>query len=324
MIAYEVAGSEQKYAWCRNRSDEPFDWITLFPDRALETILHGDCRRAIEEALERDRPDAVGAVGYARPESMAAARWARRRGLPSILMSESQQIDRPHVWWKELIKKQRLRWFDAALVGGPPHRDYLVQLGMPPSRIALGYNAVDNDYFASAATSWRRSRNGRSGLPPVPYFLAVSRFVAEKNLVRLIKAFAAYRARCASQTAWDLVLCGDGPARAGLDQAIASSGCGTAIHCPGFLQYDALPRWYAHAGAFVLPSLSEPWGLVANEAAASGLPLLVSSRAGCASTLVPESGGMTGGQFDPLDVERDYGKVEMDGLAGRRGTRGNG
>ena len=84
LIAYEVAGSEQKYPWCRSRSDEPFEWITLFPDRALETILHGDCRLAIKEALDRDRPDAVGMVGYARPESMAArtvgtpARAARR------------------------------------------------------------------------------------------------------------------------------------------------------------------------------------------------------------------------------------------------------
>jgi glycosyltransferase involved in cell wall biosynthesis len=302
LIAYEVAGCEQKYPWCRSRSDEPFDWITLFPDGTLETIHRGDCRLAIEEALERDRPDAVGMVGYARPESMVAARWARRRGFPSILMSETQQIDRPHFWWKELIKKQRLRWFDAALVGGPPHRDYLVQLGMPPSRIALGYNAVDNDYFAAAATFWRQANNGRSGLPPASYFLAVSRFVAEKNLVRLIEAFAAYRARSDSQTAWDLVLCGDGPARSRLDQAIASSGCGTAIHFPGFLQYDALPRWYAHAGAFVLPSLSEPWGLVANEAAASGLPLVVSSRAGCAPTLVPEASRMSGTQFDPLDI----------------------
>jgi 1,2-diacylglycerol 3-alpha-glucosyltransferase len=302
LIAYEVAGSEQKYPWCRSRCDEPFEWKTLFPHRTLETIVHGDCCLAIKEALDRDRPDAVGMVGYARPESMAGARWARRRGLPSILMSESQQIDRPRVWWKELIKKQRLGWFDAATVGGPPHRDYLVQLGMPSSRIALGYNAVDNDYFSSAAAFWRRSQDGRSGLPNVPYFLAVSRFVSEKNLVRLIKAFATYRARCDVQTAWDLVVCGDGPERFRLEQAIASSGCAQAIHCPGFLQYDALPRWYAHAGAFVLPSLSEPWGLVANEAAASGLPLLVSSRAGCASTLVAGPRGTTGEQFDPFDI----------------------
>jgi 1,2-diacylglycerol 3-alpha-glucosyltransferase len=302
LIAYEVAGSEQRYPWCRSRSDEPFDWNTLFPHHTLETIPHSDCRLAIRGALDRDRPDAVGMVGYVRPESMVAARWARRRGLPSILMSESQQIDRPHVWWKELVKKTRLGWFDAALVGGPPHRDYLVQLGMPSRRIALGYNAVDNGYFAAAAGFWRKAEEGRSGLPPAPYFLAVSRFVPEKNLVRLIKAYAAYRARRNEQTAWDLVVCGDGPELSRLKQAIAASVAGPAIHCPGFLQSDALARWYAHAGAFVLPSLSEPWGLVVNEAAASGLPLLVSARAGCASTLVPGPRGTTGAQFDPLDI----------------------
>ena len=79
-------------------------------------------------------------------------------------MSESQEIDRPHVWWKELIKRRRLRWFDAALVGGPTHRDYLVQLGMPPARIALGYNAVDNDYFATAASHLAPSRERPFGL----------------------------------------------------------------------------------------------------------------------------------------------------------------
>ena len=94
-----------------------------------------------------------------------------------------------------------------------------------------------------------------------------------------------------------------GRLRPQLEQAIAESGCAAAIHRPGFLQSDALPRWYAHAGAFVLPSLSEPWGLVVNEAAASSLPLLVSSRAGCAPTLVPEPRGTTGSQFDPFDID---------------------
>ena len=113
-------------------------------------------------------PSAI--VGYARPESMAAARWASRQGVPSILMSESQQIDRPHVWWKELIKKQRVAWFDAALVGGPTHRDYLVQLGMPPERIALGYNAVDNDYFATAASSGARPTTAARACRAFPTF----------------------------------------------------------------------------------------------------------------------------------------------------------
>ncbi len=196
-----------------------------------------------------------------------------------------------------------MRQFDAALVGGPAHRDYLVDLGMPPDRIALGYNAVDNDYFATRANFWRDSPTGRSGLPDAPYFLTVCRFASEKNLVRLIRAFARYREQCNPLTAWDLVLCGDGPQAAEVQDAIGRTGSESVIHRPGFLQADSLSRYYAHAAAFVLPSLSEPWGLVVNEAAASGLPLLVSTRAGCSATLVPDPEGTTGGRFDPLDVE---------------------
>ena len=80
-----------------------------------------------------------------------------------------------------------------------------------------------------------------------------------------------------------------------------------------------LSRWYAHAGAFVLPSLSEPWGLVVNEAASTGLPLLVSNRAGCAPTLVPEPEATTGAQFDPLDIEEMMSEAHVVDLAhGRR------
>jgi glycosyltransferase involved in cell wall biosynthesis len=289
------------YPWSRSRHDEPFAWTTLFPDRILETIDPADCRQAMVACLERDRPDALGIVGYVRPESMAAAAWANSHHRPAILMSESHLVDRPRAWWKELIKKRRVRRFDAALVGGPVHRDYLATLGMPAKQVALGYNAVENGYFANQAHLWRQRSDGRAGLPTAPYFLTVCRFSPEKNLVRLVRAFAQYRQQCASGAAWDLVLCGDGPSRAEVDDAIARSGCEPAIHCPGFIQSPSLPRWYAHAGAFVLPSLSEPWGLVVNEAAASGIPLLVSTHAGCAPTLVPEPEGTTGSRFSPLD-----------------------
>jgi 1,2-diacylglycerol 3-alpha-glucosyltransferase len=303
LIAYEVAGQERRYPWKCDRAPELFEWITFFPDRVLEAIDADSCRRAIERALDRDRPDAVGIVGYVRPESMAAARWSRRRDRPAILMSESQAIDRPAIWWKEIVKRERLRYFDAALVGGPRHRDYLVGLGMPARQIALGYNAVDNDYFAKSARLWRENPAGRHGLPSARFLLTVCRFVPEKNLVRLITAFSRYRERTRSPEPWDLVLCGEGPDAGPVERAIVASGCAQAIHRPGFLQADLLPRYYAHAAAFVLPSLSEPWGLVANEAAASELPLVVSDRAGCAATLVPMPAGTTGCRFDPLDLD---------------------
>ncbi|MFO0889642.1 MAG: hypothetical protein U0790_10945 [Isosphaeraceae bacterium] len=106
----------------------------------------------------RDLPDVVCSVGYARPESMAAARWARSNGAASILMSESQAIDRPRTWWKERIKRRRLRFFDAAACHDARARDYLVELGMSAGRIALGYNAVDNAFYEERTTHWRSHR----------------------------------------------------------------------------------------------------------------------------------------------------------------------
>jgi glycosyltransferase involved in cell wall biosynthesis len=87
-----------------------------------------------------------------------------------------------------------------------------------------------------------------------------------------------------------------------VDEAVRRSGCADAIHRPGFLQADTLPRWYAAASAFVHPSLMEPWGLVVNEAAACSLPLLVSDRAGCVETMVHEGEASTGARFDPRDT----------------------
>ena len=303
LIGYELASRERLYPWTTSRSSEPFKWVTLFPNDAVESIPRAACVAAIEDALERDQPDVVGIVGYARPESTAALRWARRRGKLAILLSESQAIDRRRVWWKEALKARRVRGFDGALVGGPTHRDYLVGLGMAAERVALGYNAVDHDYFFGRVRQARAEGNSAE-IPILPYFLSVSRFASEKNLLMLINAYASYCRLVGRRVAWRLVLCGDGPERPAIERAIHNSGYADLIILPGFLQADALTRWYAFASAFVLASRSEPWGLVANEAAAASLPLLISDRAGCADTLVVEGGAnQTGRQFDPTRVE---------------------
>ena len=181
LIAYEMAAAEQIYPWQRPGQAESFDWITFFPERTLETLTARDCATAIVQALDRDQPDAVGVIGYARPESMAAARWVRRNRQIALLMSESQAVDRPRTWWKELIKRRRLRLFDAALVGGPRHRDYLIDLGMPAHRIALGYNAVDNAFYRKRAKFWHDHPEGKEGLPAASFFLTVCRFAPREE-----------------------------------------------------------------------------------------------------------------------------------------------
>jgi glycosyltransferase involved in cell wall biosynthesis len=303
LIAYETAGAQELYPWRPPREREPFAWVTLFPGGVLEEIPGADCARAMWQALDRDRPDALGVVGYVRPESMAMLGWARANGRPTVLMSESQAVDHRRVWWKEAVKRRRVRQFSAGLVGGPRHRDYLASLGLPAERVCLGYNAVDGAAFAAQADAYRRDPNVRQGLPDRPYFLAVSRFAPEKNLPALVRAYARYRRDAGAGTAWDLALCGGGPSADAVGAAVAASGFAGSIHRPGFLQAGELARWYAFAAAFVHPAVSEPWGLVVNEAAACGLPLLVSDRAGCAETFVPEGPGSTGRTFDPRDEE---------------------
>jgi glycosyltransferase involved in cell wall biosynthesis len=72
------------------------------------------------------------------------------------------------------------------------------------------------------------------------------------------------------------------------------------VFFPGFRQIGELRAIYAGAGAFVHPALEEPWGLVINEAMASGLPVLSSRNVGAAEELVVE--GKTGVLFDPGSV----------------------
>jgi len=103
-------------------------------------------------------------------------------------------------------------------------------------------------------------------------------------------------------TPWPLVLLGDGPLKPDLCRLISDLRLQDSVLLPGFIQYPELPTFYAHAGAFIHASTTEQWGLVVNEAMASGLPVLVSNRCGCAQDLVQE--GVNGFTFDPYDVEQ--------------------
>ena len=96
---------------------------------------------------------------------------------------------------------------------------------------------------------------------------------------------------------WDLVLLGDGPLRETLNAQLTTLNLHSHVHLAGFKQYDELPVYYALAKAFVHPSTTEQWGLVVNEAIASGLPVIVSERCGCVPELVNGNGFI----FDPTD-----------------------
>jgi glycosyltransferase involved in cell wall biosynthesis len=105
---------------------------------------------------------------------------------------------------------------------------------------------------------------------------------------------AEYR-RGAGADAWGLLLVGSGPELAALERRALEMRGSVAV--TGFRQLDRLFEVYAAASALILPSTSEPWGLVINEAMACGLPILASERAGATLDLVFP--GVNGYVFDP-------------------------
>src|SRR6266478_3488690 len=306
-------------AWGAAEAPARYHKISLFSEAAEHYPASRQRREAFRWALEQTNPDVVAVNGWNNFGSLAAANCCVARGIPMVVMSESAREDELRTWWNEMLKRRIVDLYSTALVGGQRHIDYLVELGMPREGIFTGYDVVDNHYFARRTEEIRNShlRQGNGGQAaseirnnyglPENYFLASARFIEKKNLPRLIRAYAEYRQLCRASVSdaersggnapWDLVLLGDGPLRQTLNSLLATLNLDAHVHLPGFKQYDELPVYYALAKAFVHASTTEQWGLVVNEAVASGLPVIVSNRCGC----VPELVNGNGFTFDPFD-----------------------
>ncbi|BET68291.1 glycosyltransferase family 4 protein [Opitutales bacterium ASA1] len=244
---------------------------------------------------------------------------SRLAGARIVMMNESHAGTERATGLKKRIKKCIVSSFHAGLVGGSPHRRYFAGLGLPESRIFLGYDAIDNEHFrrgADAARAAESEERRRLDLPS-KYFLSLGRFVEKKNLARLVEAYSGI-SPAAGGLFHQLVFVGSGELESELRSQCATLGLAVidhradesakpnysererGVHFYGFRQVDENPVFYAFASAFVLPSLYEEWGLVVNEAMACGIPVVVSRNVGSAEDLVTH--GRNGFLFEPTDV----------------------
>lgn len=328
IIEISGLGSYDLPGWRSPLADRQDNVITLVRDRKRGEIGTAELKRRLWQALDERRTSiaALALMGWGIPEANLGQLWALRNHVPCIMFSESQTSDRSRSSWGEWVKRRITAGFASAVVGGRPHADYLVQLGMSPHSIFPGYDVVDNEYFAAGAAKVRGQSSvvrGQLGLPQ-NYFLASARFIEKKNLSRLIEAYAEYRKMwnskggirnrgttavssvnsygpdSAGPSTWDLVLLGDGPLRSSLESQISRLGLQASVLLAGAHPYEDLPAFFGLAGVFVHASTAEQWGLVVNEAMAAGLPVLVSRACGCAE-LVHE--GENGHLFDPLNAQ---------------------
>ncbi len=270
------------------------------------TTSSKELRRRMRAALHSQKPDVVFVPGWSPSASLMAVEWCAGNNVACVLMSDSTIADKVRFPGKETIKRRVVALTQAGFVAGAPQATYLRRLGMRESQIATGYDVVDNVHFWVGSQAARKSPIPERRLRKLPdrYFLSCSRFVEVKNIARLIDAFQAYRMKTASsgKPPWDLVLVGDGKLRSEIERDLSSRRLDGCVRLTGYQSYEELPVYYGLANAFVLASVSEPWGLVVNEAMAAGLPVLVSDRCGCAADLVKP--GRNGFTFDPYDTDQ--------------------
>lgn len=272
---YRLYPEEMRFAW------------QVLPGREVSrggrwiVFSRGTARR-----LLRFRPDMVVVGGWNQPafwSALVAARLLRR---PLVAWVESTARDeRSGGGALERAKRAMIARCAGFLVPGRASRDYLVALGVSPTRIAIAPNAVDLSIFGDAVAAAKAAGRGelRSRLGVAEgscVVLSVGRLDPEKGIDVLLDAAASLHA--AGSTA-AVVIVGGG-SREGELRAAAGSN----VRFTGALDRDALVPWYAAADVFVLPSRSEQWGMVLNEAAAAGLPIVATEAAGAAWDLVDD------------------------------------
>ena len=324
IIAVEIAAHDLTRPWRPDKENLGFPLMTLF-QRPFEKVSYREqCQRTADLLKEID-PATMMVVGYFDKIMRYLAVWAKNRGVPCIMTTDTTARDKrrtslkeiPKAWW---CKKH----FDALFVPGERSVAYFTGLGFPEEKIWRGVHVVDNVFLGNGSSDARNSdRECRRSLNlPDHYFLTVARLSAEKNIQGLLRAFRDYRQKGGS---WDIVVVGSGPEEENLRSYQREQGI-EGVHFVDWKQYKDLPPYFGLASCFVLPSISEPWGVVVNEALACGLPVLISRQCGCLPELCRR--GINGYDFDPYDTEElsnlmlrfSSGELDLDamGLASRQ------
>ena len=292
LIVIEIAGQGSNYAFAEQNGNNQFNWICLFPNEKIENINPQKAKNTIIQKLNDLNPDVVLAGAIAFTSGAAAVDWAKKNDKAIVIFDDSKKEDVRRNFLINLIKKTIYANVDAILSPSPDWIETFQYWGFKKEAIFFGVDVVDNSFWNKRSTTL---------FPldlPKQYFLTVGRLIKCKNYQFLIDAFIKFKKE--NKNDYELVFAGDGSEKDNLISSIPEDLRNT-IHFLPFQDQDSLRTIYQKAEFFILPSLSETWGLVVNEAMATGLPVIASQNVGCSRTLIKEY--ETGYCFDPTDID---------------------
>jgi glycosyltransferase involved in cell wall biosynthesis len=272
LFTADLGASDNLYHWESSKEENHFVLSTKPAAQRDIKARFGTFKKLIKD----NNINKVILSGYGKPEYIIFTIWLKLKGIDCYYFAESWYKGRPIL---DKLKGSFIKGFTKGIFasGDRAKQHFAENLSFPKTKILTGYSVVDNDHFAINTVEKTIDRFASKTL------LSVARHSKEKNLELLIKAFKASKL----SDAWTLKIVGGGPDTEKLRKLISSND---NIELNDWTSYDKLPSLYAEASFFILPSEFEPWGLVVNEAMASGLPIVLSNECGCVPELYYDNG----------------------------------
>lgn len=239
--------------------------------RAMERrFMHSDV--GVWCFLNQLRPDVVITTGFI-PTYLFAFAWAVIHRVPHVAMTDGTvQSEKSLSWLHRFVRRIVFRRSAAFIGACEGSLDLFRQYGVPEDQVHMSPLCVDNDRFF------------RPGAITPADFIFCGRFVTHKRPLFAMEVAREVAIRLGRRTSINFV--GSGVMEPEMrDYAVQiSEFVDTRFH--GYATQAELPVRYAEARIFLFPSEWDPWGVVANEACAAGLPVIVSPHAGVAGELV--------------------------------------
>jgi glycosyltransferase involved in cell wall biosynthesis len=252
---------------------------------------------ALSKDLIRNPCDLVVLPGYEHVEYWAMLFLCILLGRKRAVFCDSTKYDRPKYLWKDIAKGLFFRRCHGFFCYGSRSKEYVLSYGVEEKRIKMRCQAAalphaydpENVLDEYRANPFKDSTSAK--------FLYVGRLSIEKGLDDLLEAFSQIHGR-SSEATLDLV--GAGPLQEKLSARVKSLGLEQSVKFLGPKNVHEIAQLFMASAALVLPSHSEPWGLVVNESLSYGCPVVVSNVCGCVPELVLD--GVTGYSYPVRDV----------------------
>ncbi len=271
--------------------------VTLLFHELLENIPFWSRFWKVLRWVRTYKPHVINLPGYYDMAMNLISLYCKWTGIKVIIANDSTEDDNPKVWWKEALKRFFIQKGDGFYCYGTKSTQYAIQLGAKPSQILVANNAVDNDAIRQKFESAWPTRDHVKAMRGLRRynFVFVGRIASMKNLLTLLEAY-----RSVQTADWGLLVVGSGDEEEKLKEFCRIHALTGVQFVPG-VSWQDVPLYMSLGDVFVLPSFSETWGLVLNEAMVCQMPVLVSNRCGSSVDLVRE--GKNGFTFDPFQVE---------------------